>query len=479
MEESFIEINGEAEGDGGAEVSRFRRYITAVSAAAAAVFLFAGGAFAFGKFARGGSPPFLANISPLFNEAFSGGAAAVEIIPLQRGGAGAVEHGGVAAISGAARMENIVPVRGGSPNVNPAACTAAGNPSRRVLISEVAWAGAAERPAAEWIELFNPGSAAIPLAGWQLVNRSGGIRVVFSASDTVAGEGFFLLERKDDSAVPAVSADAFFTNAVKNSDEELELFDERCGLVDEVKTDAGSGKRWSAGGAAPGYRSMERSPDLSWHTYTGVGTNGIFGTPRRENSPAALSISQSETSGEHSAEQNILAASSAAPSSSPTAVSQVPAVGTGRVTISEVMAGMDGNGDYEFVELYNADDHAVDLTGWSVKKRTATAKEESVVSANAKERSASLEGRIILAGRYLLLANSNGYTGAVVADVRWPKSHTLAYKDNAVILYNAAGERVDEVLWTEIPKGSSYARVPVNSPPFAIQVVPTPQNSSD
>jgi len=142
------------------------------------------------------------------------------------------------------------------------------------------------------------------------------------------------------------------------------------------------------------------------------------------------------------------------------------------------MAGMDGATDYEFVELYNADEHAVDLTGWYVKKRSSAGKESSLVSANAADPSASLEGKTIETGHYLLLANSNGYTGAVAADVRWPKSYTLAYTNNAVVLYNAAGEKVDEVAWTEIPKGSSYARMPINGSTFSIQTTPTPQNAA-
>lgn len=462
MEESFVEISGEEKVCAGAEAPRPRRYIVVASAAAAAVFLFAGGSFAFGKFAGSGSSPLLANISSLFSQAFSGSTAAVEIIPLRgEGEIETVEYGGSVALSNTARRENIAPVRSGSLGTTPAACTASGDPSHRVLINEVAWAGAVERPAAEWIELFNPGSAAVPLAGWRLSNKSGGIRVAFGANDAIAGEGFFLLERKDDGAVPAVSADAFFTNAIKNSDEELKLFDERCGLADKVETDAGSGKRWSAGEASPGYRSMERSPDLSWHTYIGAGTNGIFGTPKRENSVPVPTVATAVVATSTSA--------SSSPSSSP-AVSVSPVSGMGRVIISEVMAGMDGASDYEFVELYNADDHAVDLTGWTLKKRSSTGSESTLVSASR------FEGKTISAGRRFLLANDGGYTGAVAADVRWPKSYTFAYANNAVVAYNAAGEKIDEVSWTEIPKGSGYARADGDGA-FSVSATPTPQNS--
>ncbi|MFH1193137.1 MAG: lamin tail domain-containing protein [Candidatus Jorgensenbacteria bacterium] len=474
MEEGFIEVPEGADGSDAGVVEKRSRFLVPI-AVAVAVILFAGGAFAFGKYAGSGSPPFLANISSLFTEAFSNGGKPIATIPL--GGEREITSSGGREAAPVAESggSGSVAARANSQGASVPNCTAAGNPSHAVLINEVAWAGtASDATAHEWIEFFNPGSAAVSLAGWQLVNKSGGIRVAFGGAHAIEGEGYFLLERKDDAAVPGVPADAFFQGAIRNSDETLALFDARCGLADEVKADVGSGKRWSAGEAAPGYRSAERSPDFSWHAYQGGARNGIFGTPRAENSlppsPAALPARAATGTVPVSAPSSTeaLAIPLAPPSSS----------GTGRVIISEVMAGMDGANEYEFAELYNADTHAVDLTGWYLKKRSSAGKESTLVSANAAEPSASLEGKIIEAGRYLLLANSGGYTGAVATDVKWPKSYTLAYTNNAVILYNAAGEKVDEAAWTEIPKGSGYARVPPDGGAFAVQAVPTPQNAA-
>lgn len=482
MEEDFIEVPEGADGFDAGAAERRSRFLIPI-AAALAVILLVGGAYAFGRYAGSGSPLLLANISSLFRETFSGGVApmtsgvgaptssrgvGVEIIPL--GGEREILFSG----GGGRTASSAVPSRT-APAVSLCALPSGAAPSHSVLINEVAWAGtASDQSAKEWIELMNPGSAAVSLAGWQLVNKSGGIRVAFGGAHAIEGEGYFLLERRDDTAVPGVPADAFFQSAIRNSDETLTLFDAQCGLVDEVKAEEGSGKRWPAGEAYPNYRTAERAPDLSWHTYQGSARNGLLGTPKAENSlppsPAALPAKL---------------AASTVPISTPssTVAAAPPPVllslsGTGRVIISEVMAGMDGATDYEFVELYNADEHAVDLTGWYVKKRSSAGKESSLVSANAADPSASLEGKTIETGHYLLLANSNGYTGAVAADVRWPKSYTLAYTNNAVVLYNAAGEKVDEVAWTEIPKGSSYARMPINGSTFSIQTTPTPQNAA-
>ncbi|MFH1161960.1 MAG: lamin tail domain-containing protein [Candidatus Jorgensenbacteria bacterium] len=469
VEEGFIEIPESSETPEGDSTGPSRRFL-APAIAALAVILFLGGAYAFGKYAHSGSSSFLANISSLFEETFSGGGELVETIPL--GGEREVSSsgGGGAAPVAESMGDGSAAAQPSSQGVSAPICASAGNPSRAVLLNEVAWAGtASDATTHEWIELMTPGSAAVPLAGWQLTNKSGGIRVVFGSRAVIEGKGYLLLERKDDSAVPGVAADAFFTNAIKNSDEELQLYDATCGLVDKVEADVGSGKRWPAGEAAPGYRSAERGSDLSWHTYQGNARNGIFGTPKAENSPPpspAVQLARPPTStvpvsAPSSTEAPI-------PPPAPTSPS-----GTGRIIISEVMAGMDGAIDYEFVELYNADDHAVDLTGWTVKKRTSTGSESTLVAASR------LEGKTIPLGGYLLLAREGGYAGTVRADVLWPKSssYALAYTKNAVMFYDAGGAKVDEAAWSEIPEGSSYARVPVSASLFSIQAVPTPQNA--
>ena len=49
------------------------------------------------------------------------------------------------------------------------------------------------------------------------------------------------------------------------------------------------------------------------------------------------------------------------------------------VVISEVMAGIEGNNNYEFIELYNAGDALADLDGWSLWYRLATSDDEPLV----------------------------------------------------------------------------------------------------
>jgi hypothetical protein len=141
------------------------------------------------------------------------------------------------------------------------------------------------------------------------------------------------------------------------------------------------------------------------------------------------------------------------------------------ILISEIMAGADGNSSYEFIELFNPTENPINLTSWSIKKKSSSGSESTLVSASR------LEGKIIPANKYFLLANEGGYDGQVSADVFWPKSYTLAYTNNAVVIYNGNGELVEEVSWTEIPKDQSIERESFSANQFKNQFNPNPQNS--
>ncbi len=153
-----------------------------------------------------------------------------------------------------------------------------------------------------------------------------------------------------------------------------------------------------------------------------------------------------------------------------------PAAPTGRIAISEILVGIDGNANYEFIELYNPNSFAVDLTGWSIKKRNSNNVESTLVSPRTEN---NFEGKKIMSNKYLLLANKGGYNGIVQVDISWSKSHTLAYTNNAIILYNANGEAIEDIGWDEITKGQSLERVSWSSGEFKIQPNPNPQNSQN
>jgi len=154
-----------------------------------------------------------------------------------------------------------------------------------------------------------------------------------------------------------------------------------------------------------------------------------------------------------------------------TSTAQEASSNTINIGISEILVGVDGNLNYEFIELYNPNNIAIDLTGWSIKKRNSKNNEEILVSAK------KFGGKKIMPHKYLLLAQKDGYGGNIQADIVY--SGTLAYKNNAVILYNADGKAIEDIGWDEIIKGQSLERISSswNSGEFKIQTSPNPQNS--
>lgn len=173
--------------------------------------------------------------------------------------------------------------------------TSTENLSRRVIFNEIAWMGspaqagegASSASNREWLELKNNSGAAIPLTGWQLLNASRKIKILFGAGEIVPAHGLYLLERTDDEAVPEVTADKIYSGALTNSGDHLYLFDSHCDLVDEV--DASS--RWP-GGSNTTKQTLERNlNDFNWHTSAAPG-----GTPRKENSSPVMPTASTTSS---------------------------------------------------------------------------------------------------------------------------------------------------------------------------------------
>lgn len=165
--------------------------------------------------------------------------------------------------------------------------------------------------------------------------------------------------------------------------------------------------------------------------------------------------------------------SPAASTSLPVIVQSVdpPVFRAKNIVISEILAGIDANADYEFIELYNPTQNIIDLTGWSIKKRNSKNNEETLVTAK------KFQEKKIAPNKYLLLANEGGYNGNIQADILWPKSYSLAYANNAIILYNNEGKAIEDIGWDKIEKGQSLERVSWASGEFKIQPNPNPQNN--
>ncbi|MBI5732513.1 lamin tail domain-containing protein [Candidatus Jorgensenbacteria bacterium] len=365
-------------------------------------------------------PPFFSNFVSLMRETFSSRGELVAEIQLNGRDSRTLNNNQVSGKTGDAFEEDrmicsfvLLP----STRVNPS-----------IIINEVAWMGAKEA-VDEWIELKNISVGLVDISGWQLIDRDQQISITFPLGARIESGKFYLLERKEEAVSNAV-ADLLYTGNLKNTDDGLELFDTSCNFVDGVV----ASPSWPAGNGDT-KKTMERDRDgMEWYT-----SSVIFGTPKKENSSKPLI--------------------------------KIPINTLSSPLISEIMVGVEGNVNYEFIELYNPNTVSIDLSGWSIKKRSSVGSESSFVATDR------LRGKMIQPKRRFLLVNAGGYNGNVTPDVKWAISNTLAYTNNSVILYNAAGIKVEEISWNEIPKGQSYERVSWDSNQFVVQSSPTPQNS--
>lgn len=154
------------------------------------------------------------------------------------------------------------------------------------------------------------------------------------------------------------------------------------------------------------------------------------------------------------------------------------------VLISEILLGQ-GNTKQEFVELFNPGEAAVDLTGWQLRKKTASGNDSVLVS------SKKFFG-IVPAKGYFLISHPD-YQKEVGADLSWSSAEYGISLDNTVYLLNSEGEIVDKVGWG---KASDYETSPALNPEKSrslsrlsgrdtdnnrndfVLSVPTPNNSS-
>jgi len=155
-----------------------------------------------------------------------------------------------------------------------------------VIINEISWMGTSSKNwRNEWIELKNISKTNVSLDGWQILDKDEQIKIIFDNTDSIPANNFYLLEWKNDDTIPNIQADKTYSGNLKDNDESLRLFDENCNLIDEAL----ASPDWTAGDKTE-RRSMERNPDLSWHTYSGSKENGIMGTPKEKNSAESKAL---------------------------------------------------------------------------------------------------------------------------------------------------------------------------------------------
>jgi hypothetical protein len=291
----------------------------------------------------------------------------------------------------------------------------------KVIINEVAWMGSENSSSDEWIELKNISNETISLENWQLLD-SEDVKIAFASSAVIAPQGFYLLERTNDDSVPGVQMDKKYTGGLANSNELLRLFDANCQLMDEVLANP----NWPAGESSS-KKTMEKNNDLSgWHTYSGVGNNNIWGTPRENNSSVKQETPIDDpppTVGEEETD----------PVTTYCSQSNLSSSNTSKVVINEVAwMGSENSSSDEWIELKNVSTETVNLSNWQLL--------------NAENIKIVFDSSAIIApqGFYLLertddnsvpnVSMDNKYTGALLND------------NESLRLFDANCQLMDEVL---------------------------------
>lgn len=308
------------------------------------------------------------------------------------------------------------------------------SPSRqKIIVNEVAWMGGSSdfglTSTDEWIELKNISNAEVDISNWQLIDKAEQIKINLGSlpKTKVAAGGFILLERTNDNSAPNVPADLIYSNTLNNSDEGLRLFDNQCNLIDEVFADP----NWPAGDNDQ-KRTMERSLDLSWHTYNGIAQNNIFGTPKKENSQPTIISSGGGGGGSNVSTNNQQQTTTSTLTNSPE-----------KILISEVqITGGSGKTENDFVELYNPNNFQVNLNGYRLVKRTKTGTSDTGIKSWTND-------VYIPANGYYLWANS-GYTD-IPATPDITTTAAISSDNGIAIRFGAAdtGTIIDSAAWGE------------------------------
>ncbi len=151
-----------------------------------------------------------------------------------------------------------------------------------LIINEIAWMGTENSANDEWIELKNNTSQTIDLKEWTLKAEDGAPEIHLQG--TIAAQGYFLLERTDETTLPEISANQIYSGALNNSGEKLFLFNPENKLIDSINCSEG----WTAGDNQT-KQTMERT-ESNWQTSQNPG-----GTPKTNNSPGIQETDEPET----------------------------------------------------------------------------------------------------------------------------------------------------------------------------------------
>jgi len=282
----------------------------------------------------------------------------------------------------------------------------------KIIINEIAWMGTEDNSADEWIELKNISGQEINLERWQLVNQEEKIKIVFTPQHSLPPSSFLLLERTDDNSVPRLEADIIYTGSLKNTGDNLYLFDQNCTLQDRISALSS----WPAGNNSS-KKTMERKENMKWQTSQSAG-----GTPKEENSTGYAEESYSGGGRGNGG--------TSAPSPAP----YIPP----EVLVSEIQIANASSSKHDFVEIFNPKPESQNLLGCQLKKKSSSGKEYSIVVFS--------EDDVIPPQDYLLWVNSSFSENHTFLTKIATTTQTIS-KNNSLALFDKEDNIIDAVAW--------------------------------
>ncbi len=111
------------------------------------------------------------------------------------------------------------------------------------------------------------------------------------------------------------------------------------------------------------------------------------------------------------------------------------------ILINQIMIGQNEGAKNEFIELYNPNDFAINLEGYTLKKKSASGNESNLISNKA------FIG--IIGPQSYFLISSPEFGPQIKADLNYSTSNSLS-KNNTIILYNYNKEVEDKLGYGEV-----------------------------
>ena len=276
----------------------------------------------------------------------------------------------------------------------------------------------------EWVEIHNPGTAAVDISGWKVASANDALHTINTSLVVPAGGYVVLVRNADTTKNGGVKGNYSYGHAVFNLNNSntdwLALRDPAGATVDSVHWGTSSPPTGASRGVIDPAADNVQMTNANWSTQTSAYGLGDKGTPGGLNDGGTP----------------------------PPPPPPPPGGGTGDLVINEVIgdpsAVLDANG--EWFEVYNRGSTAVNVRGW-------------VIAGNNDTPHTIADSLVIAAGGYAVFGrNGNTATnGGVTVHYVYAGATTINLGNGSdwLALRSPSGATVDSVAWTSFTAGVS------------------------